>query len=52
MWNYIEPVVRALATRADDQGIPDITDPWKTKDVSLAVSKAMSFAANRHRSST
>jgi hypothetical protein len=50
MWSYAEPVVRALLSRADDS-IPDITDPWKTKDVSSRETQKPAVA-NSNRLST
>jgi hypothetical protein len=36
MWDQAGPVIRALVARVDSEGIPDITDPWPVKDVSLS----------------
>ncbi|KAH6629637.1 chitin synthase-domain-containing protein [Boeremia exigua] len=33
MWDAAGPVVQALVSRADSSGIPDIDDPWATKDI-------------------
>jgi chitin synthase len=33
MWDQLGPIVGALAARADSSGIPDIDDPWPTKDI-------------------
>ncbi|KAJ4313486.1 hypothetical protein N0V94_006923 [Neodidymelliopsis sp. IMI 364377] len=33
MWDQLGPIVGALAARADNNGIPDIDDPWPTKDI-------------------
>jgi len=43
MWDTVDPVVRALVSRADSNGIPDIDDPWPTKDVSLPVSQSQAL---------
>ncbi len=37
MWDAVGSVVQTLVSRADENGIPDIDDPWATKDVSLLV---------------
>lgn len=33
------PSLMGLVARADENGIPDITDPWPTKDVSVSPAK-------------